>query len=34
MPCGVLNWFGALPRSPMAFTQLPFLSNFATRELL
>src|SRR5712691_6428702 len=32
--CGVSNWLGPLPGSPHDFTQSPFLSNFATRELM
>src|SRR5213596_3772122 len=34
MLCGVSNWLGPLPGSPKDFTQSPFLSNFATRELI
>src|SRR5213596_2216914 len=34
MLCGVSNWLGPLPGSPKDFTQSPFLSNFATRELM
>src|SRR6266849_2512770 len=34
MLCGVLNWLGLFPGSPQDFTQSPFLSNFATRELM
>src|SRR5580765_4438206 len=34
MLCGVLNCPGLLPGSPNDFTQSPFLSNFATRELM
>src|SRR5260370_11619218 len=34
MLCGVLNSPGLLPRSPHCFTQSPFLSYLATRELI
>src|SRR5260370_39879342 len=34
MLCGVSNWLGPLPGSPHDLTQSPFLSNFATRELM
>src|SRR5439155_1228522 len=34
MLCGVSNWLGPLPGSPKDLTQSPFLSNFATRELM
>src|SRR5262245_27469766 len=32
--CGVLRWPGPAPGSPKDFTQSPFLSNLATRELM
>src|SRR5215831_4960989 len=34
MLCGVSYLLGPLPGSPQDFTQSPFLSNFATRELM
>src|SRR5882762_9891595 len=34
MECGVLNCPGPFPGSPHDFTQSPFLSYFATRELM
>src|SRR5579859_6419266 len=34
MLCGVLNCPGALPGSPNDISHLPFLSTFATRELI
>src|SRR2546425_1717212 len=34
MLCGVSNWLVFFPGSPHDLTQSPFLSNFATRELI